>query len=90
MLDAKLAEAWRPAILLDIMSTLLEVEAVVPQFSVEELAELEKFVHTTRRQKEQATKHSLLDLPRFSVGSILRPVSPDDDLLGEMLEGRRL
>lgn len=72
------------------MSTLIEVEAVVPQFSVKELAELEKFVQTTRRQKEQATKPSLLDLPSFSAGRVLRPLSPDDDLLGEMLEGRKL
>jgi hypothetical protein len=74
----------------NIMSTLTEVEAIVPKFTVEELAELEKLVQITRRQKEQATKHSLLDLPRFSVGGILRPLSSDDDLLGEMLEERKL
>jgi hypothetical protein len=32
--------------------------------------------------------HSILDIPTVSVGSILRPVTSDDDLLGEMLEGR--
>jgi predicted CopG family antitoxin len=31
---------------------------------------------------------SLLDMPSFSVGKILKPLGPDDDLLGEMLEGR--
>jgi hypothetical protein len=72
------------------MSTLIEVEAVVPQFSVEELTKLEKLVQTTRRLKEQAMRQSLLDMPRFSVGRVLRPLSHDDDLLGEMLEGRKL
>jgi hypothetical protein len=34
--------------------------------------------------------HSVLDIPTFSVGAVLRPLTSDDDLLGEMLEGRRL
>jgi hypothetical protein len=32
--------------------------------------------------------HSLLDIHPVSLASVLRPVRPDDDLLGEMLEGR--
>jgi hypothetical protein len=32
--------------------------------------------------------HSILDIPTVSLGSVLRPLTPDDDLLGEMLEGR--
>lgn len=32
--------------------------------------------------------HSVLDIPPVSVGRILRPLSSDDDLLDEMLEGR--
>ncbi len=32
--------------------------------------------------------HSVLDIPPVSVGAILRPLTSDDDLLGEMLEGR--
>jgi hypothetical protein len=32
--------------------------------------------------------HSVMDIPSVSVGSILRPSTADDDLLGEMLEGR--
>ena len=27
------------------------------------------------------------DIPTYSVGKVLKPLSPDDDLLGEMLEG---
>jgi len=32
--------------------------------------------------------HSVLDIPPVSIGAVLRPLTPDDDLLGEMLEGR--
>ena len=32
--------------------------------------------------------HSILDIPPVSVGAVLRPLTADDDLLGEMLEGR--
>lgn len=31
---------------------------------------------------------SVLDIPPVSVGEVLRPLSSDDDLLGEMLEER--
>jgi hypothetical protein len=34
--------------------------------------------------------HSVLDIPPVSMGKMLRPLGPDDDLLEEMLEGRRL
>lgn len=33
--------------------------------------------------------HSVLDIPTVSVGAVLQPLSADDDLLGEMLEGRQ-
>lgn len=33
--------------------------------------------------------HSVLDIPPVSVGAVLRPLTSEDDLLGEMLEGRR-
>ena len=32
--------------------------------------------------------HSVLEIPPISVGRILRPLSAEDDLLDEMLEGR--
>lgn len=32
--------------------------------------------------------HSILDIPTISVGAVVRPLTSDDDLLGEMLEGR--
>ncbi len=32
--------------------------------------------------------HSILDIRPVSLGQVLRPPLPDDDLLGETLEGR--
>jgi hypothetical protein len=32
--------------------------------------------------------HSILDIPPVGVGAVVRPLGPEDDLLGEMLEGR--
>jgi hypothetical protein len=32
--------------------------------------------------------HSIMDIPPVSIGAILHPLTSDDDLLGEMLEGR--
>ena len=32
--------------------------------------------------------HSVLDIPTFSVGAVLRPFTRDDDFFDEMLEGR--
>jgi hypothetical protein len=36
----------------------------------------------------EAQAHSIVDIPPVSLGSIVRPPSADDDLLGEMLESR--
>jgi hypothetical protein len=38
----------------------------------------------------ESRSHSVLDIPPVSIGAMLRPLTSDDDLLGEMLEGRRL
>jgi hypothetical protein len=38
---------------------------------------------------KRESPHSILDVPTVSVGAALRPLASDDDLLGEMLEGRR-
>jgi hypothetical protein len=70
------------------MSTLTEIEAAVPGLSTQELAELERFVQEARRKAAPSVGHSVMDIPAVNVGRILRPLSSDDDLLGEMLEGR--
>jgi hypothetical protein len=35
-----------------------------------------------------AAVHGILEIPPVSLGSLRRPLTADDDLLGEMLEGR--
>jgi hypothetical protein len=37
---------------------------------------------------EGARPHSVLDIPTVSVGAVLRLLTADDDLLGDMLDGR--
>ena len=37
---------------------------------------------------EGSRSHSVLDIATVGLGSVLRPLISDDDLLGEMLEGR--
>jgi hypothetical protein len=37
---------------------------------------------------EGTRPHSVLDIATVGLGSVLRPLTSDDDLLGEMLEGR--
>ena len=37
---------------------------------------------------EGSRPHSVLDIPTVSVGAVFHPLTSDDDLLGEMLEGR--
>lgn len=70
------------------MSTLAEIEAAIPKLNAEELAELERFVQSERRKALQPAGRSVLDIPPANVGRILKSLSSDDDLLGEMLEGR--
>ncbi len=37
---------------------------------------------------EGSRSYSVLDIAAVGLGSLLRPLTADDDLLGEMLEGR--
>lgn len=38
-------------------------------------------------QKIVPKRKQVLDIPTFSVGKVMKPLGPDDDLLGEMLVG---
>jgi hypothetical protein len=78
----------RAAITLARMSTLAEVEAVVPQFSVTELAELEQLVRKTRLAKQPGRGRSALDLPPLDLGRMLKPLGTREEWYDEMLEGR--
>lgn len=70
------------------MSTLAEVEAAVVSFSEEELAELERFVRTTKQAKYAKTRESVLDMAPLNLGTMLQPLGARDEWYDEMLEGR--
>ena len=70
------------------MSTLAEIEEVVPQLSAEELVELERFVRKARRGKDRGTGVSVFDLPPLDLGRMLRPLGDREEWYDEMLEGR--
>jgi hypothetical protein len=54
----------------------------------QEVTVLAHGVGPDRLRGEGLPPHSILEIPVVSLGSVLRPLTPDDDLLGEMLEGR--
>ena len=68
------------------MSTLAEIEAVIPALSFKDLAALERAVRIMRKRKAVAQNPSALDLPPLDLGTVLRPLTRDDDLLEEMLD----
>lgn len=70
------------------MITLSEVEAVVPQFSAQELAELEQLVRHARLKKTPGRGRSALDLPPLDLGRMPRPLDTRAEWYDEMLEGR--
>jgi hypothetical protein len=52
------------------------------------LPEGQEVTVVSQPKAQQVQGHSVLDIPTVSVGAILRPLTRDDDILGEMLEGR--
>ncbi len=71
------------------MSTLAEIETAVPSLGLRELEHLEHVVRATRLKRERQLRPSALDLPPLSLGVVLQPLSPDDDLLEEMMDEAR-
>jgi hypothetical protein len=72
------------------MGTLAEIEAAIPKLSPEELAQLEQSVREARRYRDQNEAISAFDLLPLDLGRVLRPLGPQDDLLGEMLDDARI
>jgi len=54
----------------------------------QEVTVLPRATALTARRVSGSQPHSVLDIATVSLGSVLRPLAADDDLLGEMLEGR--
>jgi hypothetical protein len=77
------------------MTTLSEIEQAVEALPPEQKRQLVQFLLTRLGPNGGATAsvgsltgHSILDIAPIHLGAVLRPLTPDDDLLGEMLEGR--
>ncbi|NIL99049.1 MAG: hypothetical protein GTO62_18590 [Planctomycetales bacterium] len=72
------------------MTTLAEIEAAAAALPVAEQKKLFNWLASRIQQTEASSTatHSVLDIPPVSVGQILKPLTRDDDLLDEMLEGR--
>jgi hypothetical protein len=63
----------------------------LPDAQCRELLDEIARVHSTDAERAAAPKpHSFLDIPPVRLGAVLRPLTSDDDLLGEMLEDRAL
>ena len=77
------------------MSTLAEIEAAVDQLPSQQQEQLLFFLtarlhngRTVRLPMPARAGRNVLDIAPVSLGEVLRPLSSDDDLLDEMLEGR--
>lgn len=70
--------------------TLAEIEAAAAALPAEQQKQLFNWLATRIQHDEssRATTPSVLDIPTVSLGLILKPLTRDDDLLDEMLEGR--
>ena len=73
------------------MSTLAEIERAADALPLDEQESLLMWLseRTRNRRLNNASPHSVLDIAPVSLGRVIRPLGPDDDLLGEMLEERQ-
>jgi len=73
------------------MSNLTEIERAADALPLEQQENLFAWLaeRMRRRHLNSASPHSVLEIPPVSLGRVIRPLKPDDDLLGEMLEGRQ-
>jgi hypothetical protein len=75
------------------MLSLTEIEKAVDQLTVDEKLELHRYLQARLRNGTPAESvvrsHSVLDIKPVQLGSVLSDPGSNDDLLGEMLEGRQ-
>ena len=71
-----------------IMKTLTEIESEVEALSPDQKYMLYRFLEGQLKGAIGAPfkRQSVLDIPTVNLGKILRPLTGEDDLLGEMLE----
>ena len=78
------------------MTTLAEIEHAADALPPEQKQHLVRFLLTRLGPQGGITVpitasppgHSILEIQPVHLGAVLRPLTRDDDLLGEMLEGR--
>jgi hypothetical protein len=72
------------------MSTLTEIERAADSLPLDEQESLLERLSERMRQRRlnNAVLHSVLDIAPVSLGRVICRLSTEDDLLGEMLEGR--
>jgi hypothetical protein len=73
------------------MSTLTEIEQAADALPLDQQESLlERLSERMRRRRlNGVSPHSVLDIASVSLGQVIRPLSTDDDLLGEMLQDRQ-
>jgi hypothetical protein len=73
------------------MSTLTEIERAAEALSQDQQERLYEWLaeRMRGRRRSSASPCSVMDISPVSLGRIIRPLSPDDDLMGEMLEKDR-
>jgi hypothetical protein len=73
--------------------SLHEIEKAVDSLTADQKRELHRYLEESLdisiSASGGANGHSVLDIAAIHLGSTLRPPNGDDDLLGEMLEGRQ-
>ena len=74
------------------MVSLAEIETAVAALSpADKFTLLQRLTEQLARSPHPARSqgsHSVLDIPPVHLGQVLKPWNNDDDILGEMLEGR--
>lgn len=75
------------------MKTLTEIESEVEALSPDQKYILYRFLEEQLKDvpgmNPPLKRQSVLDIPSVNLGKILRPLTEEDDLLGEMLEEQR-
>lgn len=79
--------------MINIMRSLTEIERAVDGLTRDEKRELHRYLEDALQlqppERPADRAHSVLQIPAVHLGSILQLPTGDDDLLGEMLEGRK-
>jgi len=72
------------------MTTFAEIEAAAVALPLDEQKKLfdRLALRFRQNQSETSTTHGVLEIAPVSLGEILKPLTDEDDLLDEMLEGR--